>query len=785
MKFSEDWLRTFVNPALSGEALAHALTMAGLEVESVEATAPFFTHVVVGEVLAVSPHPNADRLRICQVDGGQDEALQIVCGAPNVRPGIKVPCALVGAELPGMTIKPAKLRGVMSHGMLCSAKEIGAMGGNGGGLLLADDAPVGSDIRAYLALDDQLFTLKLTPNRSDCLSVAGVAREVAAITDCAITLPEIVPFDAEISDSRSVTVEVPLACPRYCGRVIRGANAAAETPRWMVQRLERSGLRCVHPLVDITNYVMLELGQPLHAFNLDRLTGNVVVRFARPDESLVLLNERTVALEDDMLVIADSCGAQALAGIMGGLHSAVTEATCDIFLESAFFDPSVIIGRCRRLGISSDSAYRFERGVDFSRARDALERATQLISQICGGHAGPVVEVTGKLPSRNPIILRRERASKVIGVEFSAEQVSALLARLQFQVEEKNGVYHVTPPSHRFDITIEEDLIEELVRLYGYDNVPALLPQGRESLLPRTESTRPVREIRSFMVMQNYQEVINYSFVKAELEADFADNLQPIRLQNPIANHLAVMRSTLLGGLVETLCFNLNRSQERVRLFEIGRCFLPDQDKAQPLMIAGLSYGSVRPEQWGEATRDVDFYDIKGDVEALFWPNVPKFVAASHPAFHPGQCASVILDDAVIGWLGVLHPRWHQKYNLTTGPVVCFELALSSLLQRKPPHCRELSKFPPVRRDLAVVVDEKVNLQSMLDVMFDDLPDIVSDITLFDVYRGKGIDSDKKSLAFRVLMQDTRKTLNDGEIDAVMARLVKVLSDRIGAELRN
>lgn len=774
-----------MNPPLSGGELAHALTMAGLEVEAMDAVAPSFTHVVVGEVLAVSPHPNADRLNICRVDGGQSEALQIVCGAPNVRPGIKVPCALVGATLPGMTIKPAKLRGVESYGMLCSAKELGAAEDGAGLLLLAEDAPVGMDIRAYLALDDQSFTLKLTPNRSDCLSVAGVAREVAAITECAIVLPEISPFDAEIGDQLSVAIKAPSACSRYCGRVIRGVNAAATTPRWMAQRLERSGLRRVHPLVDITNYVMLELGQPLHAFDLGQLDGDVTVRLARPGESLVLLNERTVALEDDMLVIADNHGAQALAGIMGGLHSAVTGTTRDIFLESAFFNPSAIIGKSRRLGMSSDSAYRFERGVDFALARNALERATQLVSEICGGRVGPVTEVIGELPQRNPIILRRERASKVIGVEFSAEQVSALLTRLRFPMEEQNGVYHVIPPSYRFDLAIEEDLIEELVRLYGYDNVPALLPQGREQLLPRTESARPVHEIRSFMVMQDYQEIVNYSFVEAEWEADFAANLQPIRLQNPIAAHLAVMRSTLLGGLVETLRFNLNRSQERARLFEIGRCFLPGKDISQPLRIAGLSYGSAKPEQWGEAKRDVDFYDVKGDVEALFWPDSPRFEAASHPAFHPGQCASVMLDDAIVGWLGVLHPHWRQKYHLMTGPVVGFELELAPLLQRTPPHGHEISKFPPVRRDLAVVVDEKINLQNMLDVMLDNLPDVVSDLTLFDVYRGKGIDSDKKSLAFRVMMQDTRKTLNDEEIDAVMARLVDVLSDRIGAELRN
>ncbi len=785
MKFSENWLRSFVNPPLSREQLAHALTMAGLEVEALENAAPPFDKIRVAEVLEVAKHPEADRLKVCRVNAG-GEILQIVCGASNVAPGIKVPCAVLGAVLPGgLEIKQAKLRGVESHGMLCSAKELGLAESSDGLLVLAADAPVGASIRDYLELDDTLFTLKLTPNRSDCLSLFGVAREVAAITGCALTSLEIA--QTVITSKRKLTLHVdqPDACPRYAGRVIVGLNPQADTPPWMVRRLERSGLRSLGPVVDVSNYVLLEMGQPLHAFDLAKLDGGITVRFARPGEQLRLLNEQSVALQADMLVIADDAKALALAGIMGGADSAVSRDTVDIFLESAFFSPAVMAGKSRQLGFGSDSSYRFERGVDFANTVTALERATQLIQAICGGAAGEIVESVGQLPLRVPVTVRAERVRRILGIDLDDATVGALLGRLRLECRADGGVLHITPPSYRFDLAIEEDFIEEIARLHGYEHIPEPSPRAALTLLPVPEDARALPALKQLLAARDYQEIISYAFVDAAWERDFAANAAPVRLLNPIAAHLSVMRSSLVGGLVDCLRTNLNRQQSRVRVFEAGGCFIRDGEAIrQPVRLAGLCYGGTRPEQWGEPSREVDFFDVKADVEALFQPFGARFEAAEHPALHPGQSARILLQGEFVGWLGVLHPRWRQEYDLP-GNAGVFELELSALLARKKPAYAEISKFPPMRRDLAVVVSENVSVQAMLDALREGAPEILTELSLFDVYRGKGIDSDHKSLAFQVLLQDTRKTLTDEEVDALMARLLVRLVSRFDAKLRN
>ena len=785
MKFSELWLRSFVNPALDSAALSHLLTMSGLEVEALEAVAAEFSGVVVGHVLSVAPHPDADRLRVCQVDAGAGSPLQIVCGAPNVCAGARVPCALIGASLPGFEIKKAKLRGVESQGMLCSARELGLAEQADGLLLLPNDAPVGSNIRDYLRLDDQLYTLKLTPNRSDCLSLAGVAREVAALTGSPLNLPRIEPAAVTGSATQPVRVSATQACPRYCGRVISQLDRAAQTPSWMVERLVRSGLRSISPLVDITNYVLLELGQPLHAFDLGKLAGAIQVRMAAPGETLQLLNEQRVTLDADMLVIADDNGAQALAGIMGGAATAVDADTTAVFLEAAYFSPDAIAGRARRLGLSTDASHRFERGVDFAATRDALERATALILEICGGMAGAITEVAGALPQRAPIRLRSARASKVLGVTLNDADVEALFKRLGFEFQRDAGSYRVTPPSYRFDLAIEEDLIEELARLYGYDNIAALAPTASLTMLPQPEQLREIDVLRTILTARDYQEVITYSFVDAAWEADFAPGIQPVALKNPIASQMGVMRSTLLGGLVDVLRSNLNRRQERVRIFESGRCYLAAPNGfEQPQRLAGLAYGEAAPEQWGCASRNVDFFDVKADLEALCWPKVLHFRKAAHPALHPGQCSEVWLDDAPVGWLGALHPQLTQQYGLVAAPVV-FELALAALLARTLPRHGAISRYQSVRRDLAVVVDEFIAVQTLIDAMYAASVEGVAEIALFDVYRGKGIDYDKKSLAIRVLLQDTQKTFTDVEVDAVMARFTELLKQQFNAQLRS
>lgn len=785
MKLSENWLRTLVDPPLATQALADAITMSGVEVENVEPVAPAFDRVVVGEVLSVEKHPDADRLAVCQVNVGV-APLTIVCGAPNVKPGIKVPTALAGARLPGMEIKKAKVRGVESNGMLCSARELGLSAEADGLMLLPDAAPVGVDVRELLDLDDHVLTTKPTPNRGDCLSVLGVAREVAAITGAPLAPVATEAVPPSIDDVLPIVLEAPQACPRYCGRLVRGVNAGARSPEWLVARLERSGIRAISAIVDITNYVMLELGQPLHAFNAEKIAGGIRVRFAADGEALALLNGETLKLSPDFLVIADASKALALAGIMGGAESGVESGTRDIFLESAFFDPHVIAGKSRGLGFGSESSYRFERGVDFAATRNALERATRLVLDICGGRAGPLSEASGTLPQRAPVALRVARLERVLGVNPGAERARNILDRLGFACSEKQGVLQATPPAWRFDITIEEDLIEEVARIYGYDNIPAAVPVARSTMLPVPEARRDAASLRRLLVARDYQEVVTYSFVDRQWELDFGGNAEPVELANPIASQMAVMRSSLLAGLVNCVAFNERNKQARMRLFEIGRCFscADDNERTQPLRIGGVAYGDVLEEQWGVPQRAVDFYDVKADVEALLPARTGVvFEPAAHPAFHPGKSAEIIHAGTPVGWIGELHPRLQQKYDLRRAPVL-FELDFEQTVGGGIPTYNEISRFPPVRRDLAFVVDEEIPSHAMLQCLRSRAPAIVSEIGVFDLYRGTGLEKGKKSLAFRVLLQDTRKTLTDTEVECAISQLIQSVQQQFGAKLR-
>ncbi len=784
MQFSENWLRTFVNPNLNSDELSHALTMAGLEVEDSQPAGAMFTHVVIGEIVEANKHPDADRLQVCKVNTG-NAVLQIVCGASNARFGLKAPCALVGAALPGIAIKEAKVRGVESFGMMCSAKELGLATEASGLLELPTDATVGQDIREYLSLNDHLLTLKLTPNRADCLSILGIARDVAAITGASLNVPKIKSTEITSQRTMAVLVSAPQACPAYFGRAIEGVNAQAKTPDWMIRNLERSGIRSISAIVDITNYVLLELGQPLHAFDLAKLGDHIEVRFAKAGEALALLNDTEVKLKADDLVIASKGEAIALAGIMGGAPTSVSDATTNIFLESAFFTPDIIAGKARRLGLSTDSSYRFERGVDFGNTLSALERATAFILQICGGQAGSVTQAVTALPVRNTVHLRYARLLSVLGISIPQATVGALLKQLGFEFTEMADGFNVQAPSYRFDIAREEDLIEEIARLHGYDKIPAIQPIANLSMLDAPESAINKASVADFLQSQGYQEVVTYSFVDASWERDFMGNENPIVLKNPIASNLSVMRSGLWGGLLDTLSYNLNRKQERALLFEVGASYFSSGQGAyrEEMRVSGLCHGAFQPEQWAEKSRDVDFYDVKATVDALTHGQA-EYRQEAHPALHPGQTARVYLRGKAIGWLGKLHPKWQQQYALTKNTIM-FELALDDLLQTQVAAYQEVSKFLPVRRDIAVVVDADLPVQAIVNAVYAAKINLLQELQLFDVYQGKGIAENKKSLAFLVLMQDTHKTLLDTEVDAVIAELLKLLEKNFGASLRN
>lgn len=783
MQFSENWLRSLVNVDLDRQGLSDALTMSGLEVEELEPVAPEFDKVVVAEIVSAEKHPDADRLQLCQVNVGEAEPLQIVCGAPNARVGLRIPCAMVGAKLPDFKIKKAKVRGVESFGMLCSAKELGVAEAADGIMELPEDAPIGQSIRAYLDLDDAAFVIKLTPNRSDCLSLQGIAREVKAITGAEITTDEITPVAAQIADKKAVQIDAAAECPRYCARLITGVNADVPTPSWMVRHLARSGVRSISPIVDITNYVLLLLGQPMHAFDADKLSGGMQVRFANAGETLMLLNEQEATLKADDLVIADDAGPVALAGIMGGLPTSVTDSTTAICLESAFFTPAVMAGKARRLGLSTDSSYRFERGVDFANTQVAMELATQLIIDICGGQPGEVVEALTALPSRNPVKLRVNRLNSVLGIAFDQSQVAKFFDQLQFNYTLDDGVFTVTPPTYRFDIHREVDLIEEVARLHGYDQVPAIKPEASLSILPVDETKQTLSQLKSELVQLGYQEVINYSFVEESWETGLLGNDAPIRLQNPIASQYSVMRTSLWGGLLDTLAYNLNRQQERAMLFEFGSTYVAQGDGfVETPKVSGLLYGTVAPEQWAQDARKYDFYDLKAHVERLLGSSL-VYEKAEHSALHPGQSAQILKDGVVVGWLGQLHPQWQQSFGIAQSTFL-FEVDYAAIQTVKQPAYQEVSKFLPVRRDIAVVVDESLALQDLTQAVSQAKLPLIHDVQLFDVYQGEGVSAGKKSLALSVMMHDTDKTLIDEEADRAIANLLELLQNEFSAELR-
>lgn len=784
MQFSEHWLRQFVNPPINTDALGHALTMAGLEVEEQMLVAPLFNNVVVGEIVEAVKHPDADRLQVCKVNVGGAELLQIVCGASNARVGLKVPCAMVGATLTDFNIKKAKVRGVESFGMLCSSKELGLAEAADGLLEFPEAATVGQDVREYLDLDDTLFTIKLTPNRADCLSVLGVARDVAAITGAPINFPNIADNLVSSGKQQVVKLNAPGACPSYYGRVIENVNAKADTPDWMIRALERGGLRSISAIVDITNFVLLELGQPMHAFDLAKLNSGIEVRFAQQDEQIKLLNGTETKLAVDDLVIADASGPIALAGIMGGETTSVTDETTSIFLEAAFFTPDVMAGKARRFGLSTDSSYRFERGVDYGNIKQALERATKLVLDICGGQAGAVTEVVAKLPERKKVTLRYARVLSVLGIKISKEKVGSILTQLGFLFEEVNDSFVVQAPTYRFDIEREADLIEEVARLHGYDNIPALTPIAHLNILPLPATTLNLNWLKDCMQSQGYQEVVTYSFVEESWEHDLMSNTAPIKLMNPIASNLSVMRSGLWGGLLDVLTYNLNRKQERAMLFEAGSTFHSvETGYREESHIAGLCYGSVLPEQWGNVARDFDFYDVKATVDKLTHGQA-EYRKDTHPALHPGQAARIVCQHKAIGWMGKLHPKLQQQYDLPKSTIL-FELETDFLLRTELPAYQEVSKFIAVRRDIAVVVDESIETQSIIDAVAAAKIPLLQKIQLFDIYQGKGIAENKKSLAFLILMQDTHKTMVDTEADAAMAKLLNLLENKFDAQLRN
>ncbi|HEY9194432.1 MAG TPA: phenylalanine--tRNA ligase subunit beta [Methyloversatilis sp.] len=788
MQFSEKWLRSFVDPAIDTAALSHLLTMAGLEVEELDPAAVAFTGVVVAEVLSVAPHPDADRLRVCQVDAG-GEPLQIVCGAPNVAAGMKVPCATVGAKLPGIDIKRAKLRGVESSGMLCSARELGISDEASGLLALPPDAPVGTNIREYLDLDDNVFVIKLTPNRADCFGMVGVAREVAALTGAPLHLPTVAAAPVTLSEVLPVKVEHKDLCGRFSGRVIRGVNAAAVTPDWMKRRLERAGMRSIAILVDISNYVMLEMNRPNHVFDLDRVQGGLHVRWAKEGEQLTLLNDQTITLTPDCGVIADDAGVESFAGIMGGASTACSLETRNVYVEAAFWLPDAIQGRARRYAFSSEAAHRFERGVDFADTVAGVERVTQLILELCGGQAGPVDDQVTALPSRDPVRLRPARAARVLGLSFSDDEIAGHLTRMGLDFVRDGADFVVQPPSWRFDLRIEVDLIEELARLHGYDNIPTHPPVGRIAMPELPEARRSASSLRHLLADRDYQEVINFAFVERRWERDFAGNEMPVVLANPIASQMSVMRSTLIGGLVDNVATNRRRQADRVRVFEIGRCFardaaaLPVPGFAQTLRIAGLAWGGLQGEQWGSAARAADFFDVKADVEALLWPLQATFEVVRHPALHPGRSASISLEGRPLGVIGELHPELVQRYDLGSAPVL-FELDIDPLLAVNMPAYRTLSKQPSVRRDIALLVPRSTAAALVLNGLRGAAPAIVTEIALFDLYQGKGIADAEKSFAFRIVMQDTERTLADAEVDAAVHDLVMYAQREFGAKLR-
>lgn len=791
MKVSEAWLREWVNPAVNTEELCAQITMAGLEVDGIEKPAGEFSGVVVGEILECIQHPDADKLRVCQVAGHPDGVMQVVCGAPNARVGIKIPFATVGAKLPGdFNIKKAKLRGVESFGMLCGQTELEAGDDDSGVWELPNDAPVGADLRDYLDLNDAIIEVDLTPNRSDCLSIKGIAREVGVLNRAPVKAPEIDAVVPSIEDTLSVALNAGEACSRYVGRVIKNIDISQPSPVWLQNKLQRAGLRSIDAVVDVTNYLLLELGQPMHAFDLSKLVGGINVRFANEGEKLVLLDEQEVELSSNTMVIADSQEALAIAGVMGGKASAVTNTTRDLFLESAFFNPISIAGRARQYGLHTDSSHRFERGVDYQLQVDAIERATELLLSIVGGEAGPIVHETNQyLPQERTVSLRKARIVSGLSLEMPDAEVVDILTRLGLSLESEDSEgWTFVVPSYRFDISIEADLLEELARVYGYNRLPTRSLAAPMSIEMRPEVKLSLPALRRQLIARGFQEAITYSFIEPRLSALFDPNTTPVSLRNPISADMAVMRTSLLPGLVNALRSNLNRQQTRVRLFETGLRFVPaSEGLQQEPMIAGLIYGSRLPESWSNTSESVDFFDIKADVEALIALGGDKtdyrFAPAQHSAMHPGQTAAVYRGERLVGFVGAMHPSLQQALDLPQG-VYMFELTQAVLLEGRVPAFSPLSKFPEVRRDLAVLVDRSVSAAALVEAIKTVAGESLINVNIFDVYTGKGIDPQRKSVAMGLTFQHPSRTLNEDEINASIDAVVKHLEAIFSATLR-
>jgi phenylalanyl-tRNA synthetase beta chain len=810
MQFPESWLREFCNPPITTAQLAETLTMGGLEVEEQSPVAPPFTGIVVGQIMAAEQHPNADRLRVCQVNVGQTELLNIVCGAPNARVGIKIPCALVGAALPPgedgkpFMIKLGKLRGVESQGMLCSANELKLNDSKDGLLELAEDAVIGQDIRQHLNLDDTLLTLKLTPNLAHCLSVYGVARELSALTGAPLKPPSFPTVAVSHPDKLAVKISAADLCGRFSGRIVKGVNYSAKTPQWMVDKLTRCGQRSVSALVDISNYVMFELGRPSHIFDLDKIHGGLDVRWGKPGETLKLLNGNTVTVDAQVGVIADDQAIESLAGIMGGDATAVSETTQNIYIEAAFWWPKMIAGRSRRFNFSTDAGHRFERGVDPELTIEHIERITQLVLDICGGSAGSIDDLQPNMPKVAPVSLRVARAAKVIGMPINLEQCTDAFTKLGLPFTASGETITVTPPSYRFDIQIEEDLIEEVVRMLGFNNLPITPPLAPITAKIRTESQRGPFAVRRALAAMGYQETINFSFVEERWEHELAGNANPIKLLNPIASNMSVMRSSLLGSLVQVLKYNIDRKAARVRIFEVGRVFLRDGNVKntdttvhgfhQPMRVAGLVYGNLDELQWGRAEQAADYFDVKGEVEALLAPMQATFEPTNHPSMHPGRCARVLVDGREIGYLGEMHPKWVQSYELGKGgktakAPILFELELDALLQRAVPVAQPVLKTQDVERDIAILVSEKVTHAAvMAAINVVPLQGLTRSATLFDIYRpkvaGGDIAADEKSMAVRLTFNSQDATLKDEVIDTAVAAVLSQLAAQVDARLR-
>ncbi|CAE1145516.1 phenylalanine--tRNA ligase subunit beta [Serratia sp. Tan611] len=795
MKFSELWLREWVNPAISSEALSEQITMAGLEVDGVESVAGAFTGVVVGEVVECGQHPNADKLRVTKVNVGGERLLDIVCGAPNCRAGLKVAVATVGAVLPGdFKIKAAKLRGEPSEGMLCSFSELGVSDDHDGIIELPADAPVGTNIREYLKLDDNAIEISVTPNRADCLGIIGVARDVGVLNQLALNVPDMTPVAATIDDTLPIRVCAPQACPRYLGRVVKGINVKAPSPLWLREKLRRCGIRSIDAVVDITNYVLMELGQPMHAFDLNRINGGINVRMANEGETITLLDGNEAKLQADTLVIADDKQALAMGGIFGGEHSGVNEETQDVLLECAFFSPLAITGRARRHGLHTDASHRYERGVDPAMQYQAMERATRLLLDICGGQAGPVIDVTheGELPQRATITLRREKLDRLIGHVVPSEQVSDILRRLGCEVTEQGDDWQAVAPSWRFDMEIEEDLVEEVARVYGYNNIPDVPVRADLVMTQHREADLTLKRVKTLLVDHGFQEAITYSFVDPKVQALLHPNEEALILPSPISVEMSAMRLSLWTGLLSAVVYNQNRQQTRLRLFESGLRFVPDSSAdlgiRQDVMLAGVIAGHTHDEHWDLARKPVDFYDLKGDLESVLELTGKlseiQFKAEANPALHPGQSAAIYLHGERIGFIGVVHPELERKLDLN-GRTVVFELEWDKVASRVVPQAREISRFPANRRDIAVLVAENVPAEDILAECKKVGANQIVGVNLFDVYRGKGVAEGYKSLAISLVLQDTARTLEEEEIAATVAKCVEALKQRFQASLRD